>query len=121
MTTDKYADEIESVQRCFYPLGPPGEVVFAVGGPPVMGMPPKLSVRSKRIGWAASEHLGSTGTVQSEQFGVGLHIGAVGSTKDRKVANQLDVEAACVLSQRLPLTIQDPLHKGVVFTLGGVF
>ena len=93
-------------------------MVLAVGRPSVVGVPPQLAVHRKGIGWAAGQHLRMARAVQSEQFGVAFNISAVGTTEDGQVANQFDVEAVCVLPQCLPLAIQDPLHKGVVFRLG---
>ena len=93
--------------------GPCGGPTIGSGGAPTVGHPPQRD----RVGSRSALEVGPSGPIGTVR-GCLQHRAAVGTTEDGQVANQFDVEAVCVLPQCLPLAIQDPLHKGVVFRLG---
>ena len=80
-------------------------------------MPPELPGIRELVRRRSGQDLGVTVLVESEQLGIGFHIGRISDHEDGNVTEQQDATVPCMPVHVRPLVIEHELEECLVVTV----
>ena len=109
--------DVEALELCRDPARPPVEVGLAMRGPAILRVAPELAPAAETIRWDTGDRRRSTGSIELEEFRVGLDVGGFQRHEDRQVTEDPDSPRSCSPAHALPLLLELELHEGVVLRI----
>ena len=103
------ANQIEQLELPLHAADPPLVSGLAVLVPAVLGVPPELAAPREAVGGGPAHEFRGSIPVQLEELRVRFDVGGFHGDEDRQVPEQCQVSPARLLSEGLPLSLQDEL------------